>query len=204
MSETPNYKDEPPKSPSMEYLEGDDTSGERSESPMNSNDIPLSTCYIGIGPGITSTASLPVTITSTSAATRHRHTKGLFSSPSLGGSCSFFDKRISLYKTEMCRTLQETGHCKYGLCCQFAHTRQELRPVKRHPKYKTVICKTFWEQGSCPYGKRCCFIHNELSSSLPSTVPGLQPNQFDRADSLEEFELGGTFATDWNDQIDPF
>lgn len=71
------------------------------------------------------------------------------------------DKRITLYKTEMCRTYEETGTCKYGPKCQFAHDRAELREISRHPRYKTEICKTFWEQGNCPYGKRCCFIHTE-------------------------------------------
>ncbi|ORY03534.1 hypothetical protein K493DRAFT_172212, partial [Basidiobolus meristosporus CBS 931.73] len=63
------------------------------------------------------------------------------------------------YKTEMCRSFEETGSCRYGEKCQFAHGAAELRVVKRHPKYKTQYCRTFWEQGCCPYGKRCCFIH---------------------------------------------
>ena len=72
-----------------------------------------------------------------------------------------YDKRVVLYKTEMCRTLEETGHCKYGVKCQFAHDRSELRQVARHPRYKTEVCKTYWQLGRCPYGKRCCFIHSE-------------------------------------------
>lgn len=71
------------------------------------------------------------------------------------------NKRIALYKTEMCRTWEETGTCRYGLRCQFAHSPAELRVIPRHPRYKTEICKTFWEMGNCPYGKRCCFIHTE-------------------------------------------
>lgn len=72
------------------------------------------------------------------------------------------DKKITLYKTEMCRTLQETGHCRYSSKCQFAHSPSELRPVPRHPRYKTELCATYWERtGDCPYGRRCCFIHTE-------------------------------------------
>ncbi|KAI8901772.1 hypothetical protein BC833DRAFT_511299, partial [Globomyces pollinis-pini] len=63
------------------------------------------------------------------------------------------------YKTEMCRSREETGVCPYGPKCQFAHSPSELRVLDRHPKYKTEMCKTFWERGSCPYGRRCCFIH---------------------------------------------
>lgn len=73
------------------------------------------------------------------------------------------EKRFRLFKTEICRTFEETGSCKYGSKCQFAHSQEELRPIPRHPRYKTEVCRTFWEQGTCPYGKRCCFIHNEHS-----------------------------------------
>jgi len=68
----------------------------------------------------------------------------------------------------MCRAFEETGKCKFGDECIFAHSEEELRPrVDRHPKYKTRICRTFWEQGECPYGKRCCFIHTERDITHP-------------------------------------
>ncbi|KAJ3393343.1 hypothetical protein HDU84_002138 [Entophlyctis sp. JEL0112] len=70
------------------------------------------------------------------------------------------DKKSNLYKTEFCRSMEETGDCRYGAKCQFAHSREELRMVDRHPKYKTQVCKTFFETGDCPYGRRCCFIHS--------------------------------------------
>ena len=38
------------------------------------------------------------------------------------------------YKTELCRSWEETGFCRYGDKCQFAHGRQELRVVTRHHK----------------------------------------------------------------------
>lgn len=65
----------------------------------------------------------------------------------------------NLYKTELCRSWIETGQCRYGHKCQFAHGEHELRPVLRHPKYKTEICKTFSLTGHCPYGNRCRFVH---------------------------------------------
>jgi len=65
----------------------------------------------------------------------------------------------NLYKTELCRSFEETGTCRYGSKCQFAHGGAELRPILRHPKYKTEVCKTFHTIGTCPYGKRCRFIH---------------------------------------------
>ncbi|EDR29114.1 tristetraproline, putative [Entamoeba dispar SAW760] len=65
----------------------------------------------------------------------------------------------SLYKTELCRSFVETGTCRYGNKCQFAHGEKELRPVQRHPRYKTEICQTFHQTGTCKYGSRCRFIH---------------------------------------------
>lgn len=72
----------------------------------------------------------------------------------------------SRYKTEMCRPFEESGHCKYGDKCQFAHGIHELRNLARHPKYKTDLCRTFHTIGFCPYGPRCHFIHNEDERKL--------------------------------------
>ncbi|XP_021068632.1 mRNA decay activator protein ZFP36 [Mus pahari] len=66
----------------------------------------------------------------------------------------------SRYKTELCRTYSESGRCRYGAKCQFAHGLGELRQANRHPKYKTELCHKFYLQGRCPYGSRCHFIHN--------------------------------------------
>ena len=62
------------------------------------------------------------------------------------------------YKTELCRSFQENGICKYGEKCQFAHGTHELRNMMRHPKYKTELCRTFHAAGYCPYGPRCHFV----------------------------------------------
>ena len=82
--------------------------------------------------------------------------------PSTVGGPSANNRKLGLYKSELCRSWSETGSCRYGPKCQFAHGEDELRKVARHPKYKTEICRTFWVSGSCPYGKRCCFIHTEV------------------------------------------
>ncbi|XP_012711545.1 mRNA decay activator protein ZFP36 [Fundulus heteroclitus] len=82
------------------------------------------------------------------------------------------------YKTELCRGYQESGTCKYGSKCQFAHGEAELRGLYRHPKYKTEPCRTFYNFGYCPYGSRCHFIHEEKISGgpLPSTKFQQQQN----------------------------
>ncbi|KAM3875511.1 uncharacterized protein ACN63O_000597 [Diretmus argenteus] len=71
------------------------------------------------------------------------------------------------YKTELCRGYQESGSCKYGNKCQFAHGEAELRGLYRHPKYKTEPCRTFYNFGYCPYGMRCHFLHEEKISGGP-------------------------------------
>lgn len=67
--------------------------------------------------------------------------------------------------------------------CWFAHGKEELRSVERHPKYKTKVrlscsaievllaymltycishpqvCESFSKTGKCGYGKRCVYIH---------------------------------------------
>ncbi|XP_075905775.1 uncharacterized protein LOC142903818 [Nelusetta ayraudi] len=85
------------------------------------------------------------------------------------------------YKTELCRGFQETGSCKYGSKCQFAHGEAELRGLYRHPKYKTEPCRTFYNFGYCPYGSRCHFIHEDKLSGGPlsssAKFPGHQQQQ---------------------------
>lgn len=83
-------------------------------------------------------------------------------------------KNTSLYKTELCRSFEDTGVCRYGKKCQFAHSRKELRVLARHPKYKTDMCKSFHSTGFCPYGSRCHFIHKT----------GHQENEDDEAQHL--------------------
>ncbi|GJN88019.1 hypothetical protein Rhopal_000975-T1 [Rhodotorula paludigena] len=82
------------------------------------------------------------------------------------------NRKLALYKTELCRSWEERHSCRYGVKCQFAHGVHELRNIARHPKFKSEICRTFWQQGSCPYGQRCCFIHAVPdSTSSPEASP---------------------------------
>ncbi|KAF7242241.1 mRNA decay activator protein ZFP36 [Varanus komodoensis] len=78
----------------------------------------------------------------------------------------------SRYKTELCHSFSESGKCRYGAKCQFAHGASELRTVSRHPKYKTELCQKFYRNGECPYGSRCHFIHypGEAASAAPQAL----------------------------------
>eukprot|EP01103_Thecamoeba_quadrilineata_P004941 TRINITY_DN14806_c0_g1_i1.p1 TRINITY_DN14806_c0_g1~~TRINITY_DN14806_c0_g1_i1.p1 ORF type:complete len:366 (+),score=50.39 TRINITY_DN14806_c0_g1_i1:55-1152(+) len=120
----------------------------------------------------------------------------------------------NLYKTELCRSFEETGACRYGLKCQFAHGRPELRPVSRHPKYKTEVCKTFHTIGTCPYGKRCRFIHTEppfIQSNAPAPAPVIvEPKVVNKNLTITEPKVNLNLpqeshkgADNWSDQFVP-
>lgn len=99
-------------------------------------------------------------------------------------------KKTVLYKTEFCRSFEETGFCRYGTKCQFAHDMNELRQVSRHPRYKTEVCKTFWDLGHCPYGRRCCFIHCEKALDSPTHAAVLKGGSFVTFPSLPDSDSG--------------
>ena len=46
------------------------------------------------------------------------------------------NRKLGLYKTELCRSWEEKGTCRYGPKCQFAHGEEEVRRVARHPKVR--------------------------------------------------------------------
>ena len=48
--------------------------------------------------------------------------------------------KSNMYKTKLCRNYMETGRCKYGRVCQFAHGMKELR------KYSLCVCLDHVEQ----------------------------------------------------------
>jgi hypothetical protein len=66
---------------------------------------------------------------------------GAVDETSNGTGPSANNRKLGLYKTELCRSWEEKGTCRYGGKCQFAHGEDELRKVARHPKYKTEICR---------------------------------------------------------------
>lgn len=56
-----------------------------------------------------------------------------------GNGPSANNRKLGLYKTELCRSWEEKGTCRYGNKCQFAHGEDELRKVPRHPKVKLSL-----------------------------------------------------------------
>lgn len=53
------------------------------------------------------------------------------------------NRKLGLYKTELCRSWEEKGTCRYGAKCQFAHGEDELRKVSRHPKVRHNLDNAF-------------------------------------------------------------
>lgn len=49
------------------------------------------------------------------------------------------NRKLGLYKTELCRSWEEKGTCRYSTKCQFAHGEDELRRVSRHPKVRGLV-----------------------------------------------------------------
>jgi hypothetical protein len=139
-----------------------------------------------------------------------RKTSSVSSSPddiTAAGSPPTIENELSsqnLYKTELCRSFEETGACRYGLKCQFAHGKAEIRPVIRHPKYKTETCKTWQTIGTCPYGTRCRFIHakdDEFGTGfvqIARNMEGERPNSLPRLSVFAD--LAGTADQHGNQQ----
>jgi tristetraprolin/butyrate response factor 1 len=59
-----------------------------------------------------------------------------------GNGPSANNRKLGLYKTELCRSWEEKGTCRYGPKCQFAHGEDEIRKVSRHPKV-VPVCYCF-------------------------------------------------------------
>lgn len=62
------------------------------------------------------------------------HRVGYRPGPGEVGGPSPSNTKKNLYKSELCRSWEEKGSCRYGVKCQFAHSAAELRPVQRHSK----------------------------------------------------------------------
>jgi hypothetical protein len=65
------------------------------------------------------------------------------------------------YKTELClQWLKNSGVCKYGSDCLYAHGYEELKYQLRKNNYKTEMCRWEAKGQKCRYGKRCHFFHS--------------------------------------------
>jgi len=104
---------------------------------------------------------------------------------------------VQRYKTELCRSYHETGLCKYGDKCQFAHGTHEIRTLNRHPKYKTVLCRTYHCTGYCPYGPRCHFLHDECVDITSFSPNGICLSSSSRSISPMDSPTTSTTSSDF-------
>ncbi|XP_020104341.1 mRNA decay activator protein ZFP36-like [Ananas comosus] len=75
----------------------------------------------------------------------------------------------SLYKTEICRTWENAGTCRYGSKCQFAHGKEELRvirPMKLKSELERQSIRSVPAAGSGVHGPRFRFL-----PPAPPTAP---------------------------------
>ena len=118
--------------------------------------------------------------------------------------CKMIAPRNLPYKTELCNKFSETGSCRYGMICRFAHGRHELKKDVRVVKgvtWKTYLCRNYHGHTTCPYGKRCHFIHDETEQQLfemrcepctedTSIYPGRINNSFTLSNNAPVFTPG--------------
>ena len=83
--------------------------------------------------------------------------------PGLNGP-SANNRKLGLYKTELCRSWEEKGSCRYGAKCQFAHGEEELRSVSRHPK-ASILCSIVIVT-KCPCSTRLKFAESVTGTFL--------------------------------------
>lgn len=71
------------------------------------------------------------------------------------------------YKTELCKTFEETGYCPYVNKCRFAHGKNELFNKSLNlNNYKVKKCKSFYCETFCIYGSRCLFRHSDEKENI--------------------------------------
>ncbi|KAA8545575.1 hypothetical protein F0562_020359 [Nyssa sinensis] len=101
-----------------------------------------------------------------------------------------------LYRTEMCRPWEDSGSCRYGSKCQFAHGKEELRP-SRFPnknKSKAQTCKSFTSSESCTHGAKCLSVHHQVGTLIKSEQASASP--------IEQAAAAATAAT--TQTVSPF
>jgi hypothetical protein len=96
--------------------------------------------------------------------------------------CKFIEddknNKTHLKKTEICHLWKETGFCKFGENCGFAHGEIEIKEKKVHQKHKSELCKSFHENIYCPYGERCSFVHLKNDNFSFSEIYSINSENF--------------------------
>ncbi|XP_030075953.1 mRNA decay activator protein ZFP36L1-like [Microcaecilia unicolor] len=86
----------------------------------------------------------------------------------------------SCYKTELCRSFQESDACNFATHCQFACGLQEQRNVNHQAKYQKMPFYGFQTPSYCPYGAHGHFFHTAEAQQPEALVQSYSPNRTDR------------------------
>lgn len=73
-------------------------------------------------------------------------------------------KRVASADQEspVCRTLVESGKCKYGERCRWSHNAQKVaKRVEFLQNAEHLPCPALVKGYECRYGKRCFYTHDE-------------------------------------------
>ncbi|XP_043719241.1 zinc finger protein zfs1-like [Telopea speciosissima] len=99
----------------------------------------------------------------------------------------------NLYKTEICRSWEETGSCRYGTKCQFAHGKEELRPGRYINKNsKSELCKS-WSTGTSTHSTK-----SRLPRHVTASVASASPPQGMKKSTMKFKQEERSAAVDWS------
>ncbi|KAL2491005.1 Uncharacterized protein Adt_26633 [Abeliophyllum distichum] len=84
------------------------------------------------------------------------------------------------YKAEKCRSWEDSGACRFGSKCQFAHGKEELypRPIPSSSKNKLEICESYNISGgssSSSYGTKCRFGPHQVKAAPGTAISSPLP-----------------------------
>ncbi|XWS68332.1 hypothetical protein CRYUN_Cryun04dG0081200 [Craigia yunnanensis] len=90
----------------------------------------------------------------------------------VGSGSSYFSGSVGFYKSEICRTWEEFGHCRYGSKCQFSHGKGEVRPTSFpfRSKSEAQMYKSYASALSCTYGSISRPLH-QVSETAVNIAP---------------------------------
>ncbi|KAL2513651.1 uncharacterized protein Fot_27668 [Forsythia ovata] len=123
------------------------------------------------------------------------------------------------YKAEKCRSWEDSGICRFGSKCQFAHGKEELcpRPIPSSSKNKLEICESYNISGgssSSSYGTKCRFGPHQVKAapgppiSPPLPIPMALPASPIEVKQTSDAVVNSTPSTntlttsDWTPQDD--
>ncbi|XVF01612.1 hypothetical protein REPUB_Repub04eG0103600 [Reevesia pubescens] len=96
------------------------------------------------------------------------------------GSSSSSSGSVGFYKSEICRTWEEFGHCRYASKCQFAHGKEDVRPTcfPFRGKSEAQMYKSYASTVSSTFGSKSRQLHpvSETPAIIAQQDPSPRPD----------------------------